>query len=59
MYLQNRLIDMENKLVVTKGKRKWGRDKLGIDRHKLLYRTGQWHPTPVLLPGGSMDGGAW
>ena len=19
----------------------------------------QWHPTPVLLPGKSMDGGAW
>ena len=20
---------------------------------------GQWHPTPVLLPGNPMDGGAW
>ena len=24
----------------------------------LLWRR-QWHPTPVLLPGESMDGGAW
>ena len=24
----------------------------------LLWRK-QWHPTPVLLPGKSMDGGAW
>ena len=23
------------------------------------YRRRQWHPTPVLLPGKSMDGGAW
>ena len=22
-------------------------------------RRRQWHPTPVLLPGKSMDGGAW
>ena len=21
--------------------------------------SSQWHPTPVLLPGKSMDGGAW
>ena len=26
-------------------------------RHILQRR--QWHPTPVLLPGKSMDGGAW
>ena len=24
-----------------------------------LKRRRQWHPTPVLLPGKSMDGGAW
>ena len=24
-----------------------------------LQRRRQWHPTPVLLPGKSMDGGAW
>ena len=24
-----------------------------------LNRSRQWHPTPVLLPGKSMDGGAW
>ena len=24
-----------------------------------LFRRRQWHPTPVLLPGKSMDGGAW
>ena len=23
------------------------------------WRRRQWHPTPVLLPGKSMDGGAW
>jgi len=23
------------------------------------YRRRQWHPTLVLLPGKSMDGGAW
>ena len=23
------------------------------------YQRGQWHPTPVLLPGKSMDRGAW
>ena len=23
------------------------------------FRRGQWYPTPVLLPGKSMDGGAW
>jgi len=25
----------------------------------MLPRRGQWHPTPALLPGKSMDGGAW
>ena len=25
----------------------------------MLERRRQWHPTPVLLPGKSMDGGAW
>ena len=32
MYMQNRnrLTDMENKLVVTKGKRERGRDKKGV-----------------------------
>ena len=24
-----------------------------------IYQRRQWHPTPVLLPGKSMDGGAW
>ena len=24
-----------------------------------MCRRRQWHPTPVLLPGKSMDGGAW
>ena len=23
------------------------------------WRPKQWHPTPVLLPGTSVDGGAW
>ena len=26
---------------------------------EISYQRGQWHPTPVLLPGKSMDGGAW
>ena len=25
----------------------------------MLRRRRQWHPTPVLLPGKSHDGGAW
>ena len=25
----------------------------------LGYRRRQWHPTPALLPGNPMDGGAW
>ena len=25
----------------------------------MVYQRRQWHPTPVLLPGKSMDGGAW
>ena len=25
----------------------------------LYIRRMQWHPTPVLLPGKPMDGGAW
>ena len=31
-YLQdrNRLIDIENKFMVTKGEERWGRDKLGV-----------------------------
>ena len=24
-----------------------------------IYMRRQWHPTPVLLPGNPMDGGAW
>ena len=31
--------------------------ELNSDRPK--NRRRQWHPTPVLLPGKSMDGGAW
>ena len=27
---RNRLTDIENKFMVTKGKRGWGRDKLGV-----------------------------
>ena len=27
---RNRLADKENKLVVTKGEREWGKDKLGV-----------------------------
>ena len=27
--------------------------------HKPFVRRRQWHPTPVLLPGKPMDGGAW
>ena len=30
-----------------------------LDTHKANVRRRQWHPTPVLLPGKSMDGGAW
>ena len=30
--------------------------KVGI---KIARRNIKWHPTPVLLPGKSMDGGAW
>ena len=26
---------------------------------RVRLRRRQWHPTPVLLPGKSMDGGAW
>ena len=26
---------------------------------RLLFQRRQWHPTPVLLPGKSTDGGAW
>ena len=26
---------------------------------RIQYRRRQWHPTPVLLPGKSMDRGAW
>ena len=30
----------------------------GVGR-RLKRRGFQWYPTPVLLPGKSMDGGAW
>ena len=34
--------------------------KRDIRRRNLFsYRRRQWHPTPVLLPGKSMDRGAW
>ena len=29
-YLQNRIIDIENKLTFTKGKNEWRREKLGV-----------------------------
>ena len=31
----------------------------GFDHSCSDTRRRQWHPTPVLLPGKSMDGGAW
>ena len=34
-------------------------DKAEIQRIIRDYRRRQWHPTPVLLPGKTMDGGAW
>ena len=30
-----------------------------LECYNVRYRRRQWHPTPVLLPGKSMDGGAW
>ena len=30
-----------------------------LQKPNFLLRRRQWHPTPVLLPGKSMDGGAW
>ena len=30
IYETKRLIELENKLMVTKGERRWGRDKLGL-----------------------------
>ena len=35
----SKLTDIENKLVVTSGKREQGRGEIGIKRHKLLYIT--------------------
>ena len=37
------------------GRGVWGRMGTCI----CMARRRQWHPTPVLLPGKSMDGGAW
>ena len=37
------------------GRGVWGRMCTCI----CMARRRQWHPTPVLLPGKSMDGGAW
>ena len=34
-------------------------DKAEIQRIIRDYRRRQWHPTPVLLPGKPLDGGAW
>ena len=28
-------------------------------KSRVAYRRRQWHPTPILLSGKSMDGGAW
>ena len=41
-YLQNKngLTDIENKLMVTKGGERAGRDKFGINRYTLLYIKG-------------------
>ena len=50
---QKQLIDLENKLTVTKGKswREWGRDKLGvwdwINNTVLLWSTGNCIQYPV------------
>ena len=33
--------------------------KKSYDQPRQHIRRRQWHPTPVLLPGKSMDGGAW
>ena len=30
-----------------------------IGNSRRIRQRRQWHPTPVLLPGKSMDGGAW
>ena len=43
---------------------KWtGMGEFNSDNHYIYYcgqeRRRQWHPTPVLLPGKSMDKGAW
>ena len=34
-------------------------DNAEIQRIIRDYRRRQWHPTPVLLPGKPLDGGAW
>ena len=34
-------------------------EDLGLTWWYDYIRRRQWHPTPVLLPGKSMDGGAW
>ena len=34
----------------------WG---IVFSRCSMVTQRRQWHPTPVLLPGKSMDGGAW
>ena len=34
-------------------------DSFGFQENSASSRRRQWHPTPVLLPGKSMDGGAW
>ena len=45
-------------------KLKWtGMGEFNSDNHYIYYcgqeQRRQWHPTPVLLPGKSMDKGAW
>ena len=35
MYMQNRSTDIENKLVVAKGEREVGRDKLGVQYQEI------------------------
>ena len=54
-------VDAENKCIIGVPEReKWFSPSLFLLclYLSLLWRR-QWHPTPVLLPGKSMDGGAW
>ena len=52
-------MDTENKLMVTKRERRWGRDKLGrynllyikkINKKVLLYSIGSYIQYPIITP---------